>query len=108
VNDGLGPIAEWRLSGDLKRKRSLDEHDSSGKPLNPKATNVVWLKSRLPGFPEDMTAMETQRLCGRPQGVNVNALSSFRAVPKVPSWYTDAPVGENVNELNGSANISFK
>ena len=28
---------------------------------------------------------ETQQLCRRPQGVSVNALSSFRAVPKLPS-----------------------
>ena len=42
------------------------------------------------------------------QGFNSKALSSLRAVPKLPSWYTDAPTGENVNASNRSASISFK
>jgi hypothetical protein len=42
------------------------------------------------------------------QGSRVSAASFFWAVPNVPSWYTEAPVGEKLNASNGSANISSR
>jgi hypothetical protein len=43
-----------------------------------------------------------------PQGLNSQLLSFFRAVPKLPRWYTDTPTGENVNASNFSSSISFR
>src|SRR5262249_42288321 len=43
-----------------------------------------------------------------PQGFNSQLLSFFRAVPKLPRWYTDAPAGENVNASNFSSSNFFR
>ena len=69
-----------------------------------------WTDQQLP----DGTVVRSRRAAGDRMGVaghhalRFTACSFFWAVPKVPSWYTEAPAGEKLNASNGSASIASR